>query len=61
MAQLSVSDAGDGYCLVNRTRACDEVDQALGIDTDRKWATVAELRRWRRRAADALRAEPLTT
>jgi hypothetical protein len=61
MAELSVSDAGDGYFLVNRTRAWDQVDQALGIDTDKKWATVAELRHWRRRAAEALRREPLPT
>jgi hypothetical protein len=61
MAELSVSDAGDGYWLVNRTRAWGQIDRALGIDTDKKWMDVAELRRWRRRVADALRAEPLTT
>jgi hypothetical protein len=61
MAELSVSDAGDGYYLVNRTRAWDQIDRALGIDTDKKWTTVVELRRWRRQVAHALRQEPLPT
>jgi hypothetical protein len=61
MAELSVSDAADGYFLVNRTRAWDRIDQALGIDTDKKWVAVSELRHWRRRVAAALRGEPLTT
>jgi hypothetical protein len=61
MAELSVSDASDGYFLVNRTRAWDQIDQALGIDTDKKWATIAELRHWRRRVAAALRCETLPT
>jgi transposase len=61
MAELSVSDAADGYFLVNRTRAWDQIDRALGIDTDKKWATVTELRHWRRHMAAALRGEPLPT
>jgi hypothetical protein len=37
------------------------MDQALGIDTDKKWATVAELRNWRRNITAAFRGTPLPT
>ncbi|MDR1427288.1 MAG: transposase [Bifidobacteriaceae bacterium] len=61
MAELSVSDAGDGYHLVNRTRAWDQIDQALGTSLDTKWATDQRLRQWRRETTAAIRAHLLPT
>jgi hypothetical protein len=61
MAELCVSDAADGYYLLNRPQAWDQIDQALGIDTNKKWVTVQQLRHWRRQVAAALRTTPLPT
>jgi hypothetical protein len=55
LKDLTVSHAGGDVYLVNRTRGWDGLDRALGIDTDRKWATITTLRAWRRAAGATIR------
>jgi hypothetical protein len=55
LKDLTVSHAGGDVYLVNRTRGWDGLDRALGIDTDRKWATITTLRAWRRAANATIR------
>jgi hypothetical protein len=61
MTELSASEAGDGYYLVNRTQHWDQIDQAPRIDTNKKWVTITDLRSWRHQFAPALHADPLPT
>ena len=55
LKDLNVSHAGGDIYLVNRTQAWDHLDQALGIDTNRKWTTITTLRTWRRTTATTVR------
>jgi hypothetical protein len=60
MRRLSVSRAAPGVHLVNRPAEWDAIDQALGVDTNRKWVTDPGLRQWRRQITAALTQPPPT-
>ncbi|MDR1634275.1 MAG: hypothetical protein LBS27_05015 [Bifidobacteriaceae bacterium] len=42
------SPAGPGVYLLDRPDTWDRIDQALGVSSDREWATIEQLRAWRR-------------
>jgi hypothetical protein len=48
LCSLTVAEATRGVYLVSRHAGWDELDHAFGLDTDHKWATIQDLRRWRR-------------
>ncbi|MDR2348017.1 MAG: zeta toxin family protein, partial [Bifidobacteriaceae bacterium] len=54
MRRFSVSRAAPGVHLVNRPPEWDAIDEALGVDTNRKWVAEPGLRQWRRQIADGL-------
>jgi transposase len=51
MRRFSVSRAAPGVHLVNRPPEWDAIDEALGVDTNRKWVNEPGLRQWRRQIA----------
>jgi hypothetical protein len=40
--------AGSGVFLMDRPEAWDQIGAALGVSSDREWATIEQLRAWRR-------------
>jgi hypothetical protein len=61
MGRFTAIGAAKGVYLVGRPAEWAAVDQALGVDTDRKWVTIAGLREWRRQIAAKFRHRPLPT
>jgi hypothetical protein len=57
MGRLVVTEAASGVFLVGRDAGWGAVDEALGVDTDRKWVTVEGLRAWRRQIAAGFQAK----
>ena len=45
---LTAKQAGPGVYLLDRPETWDQIDQALGVSSDREWATIEQLRAWRR-------------
>ncbi|MDR1428439.1 MAG: hypothetical protein LBJ08_11900 [Bifidobacteriaceae bacterium] len=41
---MVATDAGRGVHRIGRTAGWDAIDQAISVDTDRKWMTTASLR-----------------
>jgi hypothetical protein len=60
LAQLVLTEAGQGLYVVGRPAGWDVIDHATGVDTDRQWATDGSARAWRRSWAAALN-KPLPT
>jgi hypothetical protein len=50
---LTAKPAGPGVFLIDRPDAWDQIDAALGISSDQEWATIEQLRQWRRDLAAA--------
>jgi hypothetical protein len=48
LAQLVLTEAGQGLYVVGRPADWDAIDEATGVDTNRRWATDASARAWRR-------------
>jgi hypothetical protein len=61
MGRLTASRAAPGVWLVNRPADWGAVDEALGVDTDRKWATDPGLRQWHRQITAAFADGPFPT
>jgi hypothetical protein len=60
LAQLVLTEAGQGLYVTGRPAGWDVIDQATGVDTNRQWATDRTTRTWRRDWATALN-RPLPT
>lgn len=52
---------GDGVHRIIRPRAWDTIDKAVGVGLDQTWATLPELRAWRRALATAAKTTTFTT
>jgi hypothetical protein len=50
---LTAKPAGAGVFLIDRPEAWDQIDAALGVSSDREWATIEQLRAWQRDLANA--------
>jgi hypothetical protein len=60
LAQLVLTQAGQGLYVGGRPTGWNAIDQATGVDTDRRWVTDGTARTWRRDWAAALN-KPLPT
>jgi hypothetical protein len=60
LAGLVLTEAGQGLHVGGRPAGWNAIDQATGVDTDRRWVTDATARTWRRDWAAALN-KPLPT
>jgi hypothetical protein len=61
LAQLVLTEAGQGLYAVGRPPGWDTIDEATGVDTDRRWATDASARTWRRGWAASFAKHPPTS
>ncbi|MDR3106611.1 MAG: transposase [Bifidobacteriaceae bacterium] len=60
LAQLVLTEAAQGLYVVGRAAGWEEIDQATGVDTNRRWAADGTARTWRRGWVAALN-KPLPT
>jgi hypothetical protein len=51
---LTAKPAGPGVFLLDRPETWDQIDHALGVSSDREWATIEQLRAWRRQLDTAV-------
>lgn len=58
---LDAIPVGDGVHRIVRPQAWDTIDQATGTSLNQAWATLPELRAWRRDLARAAKTACFTT
>ena len=61
LKELQAIPVGDGLYRISRPPTWDHIDHAIGVNLDQSWATIEQLRHWRRELAKTAKTACVTT